>query len=627
MPFNPFQIRFNFRIPQRNRATQNPVAQPAREEQQSRSEDAGSTAASSHHTMAARALHLQRALTDAANAGESSRRNHHLEFYVFSLDSWVKKSSSNQKRFREEVRNRIVGWLDAGREEAPLNLSAASLREAVGIDEALTQMPPLPPGVQMADISGHRFLNLPERNLPNTLRFLNASECNLHYLDITLPASLEVLNIQNNRIENLPPRLPNSLVRLNASEGQGELIVPSSILAAASRTENPCEINLRGTRISAASQRRIETHNQRVSQNGIGRQIEIERGASSRSNNINIYGVGRRSETLGQAVQAWYTTDVPGRTAAWQNIRREAISQANAISLEDLNQANEEMLNRAHQDDRFTDDPTVHFWALLDSLKGTKDARIDSTFRERVTVLLDAMKGDKELRDTCFSIARAGDETCHDNVTLRFNQMEQAHLIRRAEKGDFTPQEIFNLGVNTFKLQVLDEQAIKKAHEIGKDHEALEVVLYYRTNLADRLNLPHQSRNMIFNTVATYDQNWNVAVNRRVLDKAAETVQSVANNPKPIVEFMVGWKPWLKDLARRYPEKFNPAELEKAQEKIYDQLEKLDKRNDLNEGDKLERSKALLEEFNKLDGKLFGPERERLTKEFVMSNAASSSQS
>lgn len=199
--------------------------------------------------------------------------------------------------------------------------------------------------------------------------------------------------------------------------------------------------------------------------------------------------------------------------------------------------------------------------------------------------------------------------------------------MRGAARGDFTQQEIYDLGVSTFKLQMLDELAKKKAHEIGNDSEELEVMLYYRTQLADRLKLPHQSRDMNFQTEATQDRNGNIVVNRRDLDTAARAVQSAASKLQEIIEFLTEWEPWQKDLARRYPDKFKIDDLEEAQTELHDQLDKLGERSDLNDDDKLQKTAALREEFDKLDGKLFGPAREDLTREFMNSNVVSGSQS
>ena len=467
----------------------------------------------------------------------------------------------------------------------------------------------LPAALKKLNVQNNSIFNLPN-DLPASLKELNVRSNYLLILPDDLPANLEVLNVGNNYLKNLPESLPDSLIQLDASEGRETLMVPIDVLETALRKDNPCQINLQGTRISAALQQWITAHNERVAQDGVGREIEIV-------GETNRYGVGRKSQTLGEAVRKWYNTRAPGYALLWRNIRREALSKANAIPLEELDKANEESLI----------DPTRPFWTLLDSLSGTKDAKIDSIFSKRVTKLLDAMEGDKELRDKCFDIAHGADATCHDNVTVGFNQMEHAHLVRCAARGSFTAQEVFNLGVSTFKQQMLDELAIRKALAIGKAREELEVVLYYRTNLADRLNLPHQSRHMIFEREATRDENGNRVLNTSDLDTATEIVQTAVNDPQQIIKFLAEWEPWQKDLARRYPEKFNPVDLENAQGELYDQLEELEKRSDLNEEDNRQRKNALQDEFNKLDEKVFGPERERLTKEFVISNVASSSQS
>ena len=114
------------------------------------------------------------------------------------------------------------------------------------------------------------------------------------------------------------------------------------------------------------------------------------------------------------------------------------------------------------------------------------------------------------------------------------------------------------------------------------------------------------------------------------LYKAAQAVQAAASDPQEITKFLTGWGPWKKDLARLYPEKFNPAALQAEQKRLRKELENLDdeeKNPGLNDGQKNEMSKALNEQYNALGDTLFGDERKRLTAEFVKANIASSSRS
>ena len=212
---------------------------------------------------------------------------------------------------------------------------------------------------------------------------------------------------------------------------------------------------------------------------------------------------------------------------------------------------------------------------------------------------------------------------CHKQVALDFNQMEEAHLTQRAARGEFTQQELFHLGVNVFKLKMLDELAKRKAREIGKGHEELEVVLYYRTKLAAKLKLPHQPGNMLFEKGITTGENENVVLNRADLEKAALAVQSAARNRQKITQFLAGWKPWQQDLARRHPKNFNTASLEQAKIKLHEHLEKLRERRDLGEGVRMQRIKAVTEIFDKLDDTVFRVERKRLTRKVVRSNVPS----
>ena len=264
MPINPSQRRFTFVIPQENRATQHPAVQPAREEQ-ARLEDAGAAASASHHTLAGRARHLQRVLSDSISAGDSSRNRQDVESYRHFLNLWADHGPAIESLTRKEVRARIINWQDAGRAEVPLDLSAASLRKA-GITNPSREMPPLPPGLQTVDISGHFLKRLPSRCLPNTLISLSAAECGLLFLP-ELPPCLRELNVAGNSLISLPSRLPPFLTQLDASRGMVELEVPAGILEAVSREIAPCQIDLRGTRLTAASQQWIAAHNYRHSLN------------------------------------------------------------------------------------------------------------------------------------------------------------------------------------------------------------------------------------------------------------------------------------------------------------------------------------------------------------------------
>lgn len=721
MPINPFghtnpsQRRGASGSSQESQATQESAAQPAREEQarpEGAPDGADAAASASHPMMSGRESHWHKSLVSAIRKGAT---------YQASLDQWLKDAPPTERRARQEIFERIMNWQNVGDVDEPLDLSAESLLEETGIEETITDLPPLPPRLRQVGLLGHQVESFAANKLPDSLTILDVSSNTLTELPENLPASLKVLYVANNRLrslpkilpailrelyaennrlrslpeilpdtllaldvmendlERLPETLPDSLGVLDASRGRVELEIPAGVLEAASREEDPCEIILQGTRVSVVSQERIMAHNERVAREGVGQTIE---------GGVNVYGVRRRSQTLGDAVRAWYSNRAPGYAVVWQNIRREAVSKANGIPLEELNQANEEELNEAHKSGRITD-PTVSFWTLLDSLSGTMDAKIDSsTFRERVVDLLNEMENDKELRETCFNHAYDAVETCHDNVTLGFNNMERALLTRRAARGDFTPQVVFKLGLSTFKQDMLDALATQKAHEIGKGHEEREVMLYYRKIAADILELPHRSRHMLFEAEAISDQNQNLLVNSTDLFTAASTVMSAANDPQQITGFLTQWEPWQKGLARQHPEKFKDTDLMEVKNAIQKILEELMGMSDLNEetsdldelirefakeiihldegtsdldelirdfskkinnpakevsnpaeggsnlgeeishlgeGDKMKIMNTLQKKYNNLDEILFGPERERLTREFVMSNIASGS--
>lgn len=522
-------------------------------------------------------------------------------------------------------------------EKLPASLPVALTRLNVSYNELQTLPAHLPASLMELNVSGNYLRSWPAR-LPASLTKLNVSLNGfLRRLPSSLPPHLTELQAQGTDIENLPDDLPDSLMRLNASYCQITEI-PASVLAAASRREAPCEVDLSTNPLSEDASRQIQEHNRGVIRNGAGRQIQT--GIITITDDTNEYGVGRRSATLEQAVQEWYDPDPDHETArrdrqtAWQNIQQEAQAHAH---------------NNA---------PPLPFWALLDSLNRTAEHGIEegaapetsvarraarTAFRERVTTLLDAMEKDKELRETCFSIALDASESCHDKVALRFDQMEQAHLTLRAARGELTQEEVFKSGLGTFKLEMLDELAKAEALAIKIPTEELEIVLYYRTKLADKLGLPNQTKNMVNERFVlrvateaaknpdTAGEEAQEASNAsehitRYLDVEAtgKKVQEAASDPEQITRFLTEWAPWQKTLERIHPEAFDIETVEKEKAELHQKREQQEK--DCSDGHAgegwLQAMNELMEKYNHMEDILLHDSRKRLTEEFLKANTA-----
>ena len=678
------------RIPLENREALAPVQQPAVGQ-----ESAGAQALPRHRVSSGRS-NLRRFITCFGSKEGSVS----TAAYRDSLDAWVSKSpNSTEEKARENARDRIIAWLDAGRVEDPLDLSLENPYEDDDTDEdknrvpRLTKLPPLPPGLQVLKVAGHKLKKLPTTLLPSLLELdvsynaleslsarlsaslvkLNVSYNNLKKFPTGLPASLTELNISFNvlkklpadllpasltelnvrsthlesfpdklpaslkkliislnniqslpvslhasltelqaeemQIESLPDHLLDFLIRLNVSNCQITEI-PASVLAAAARREAPCEVDLRENPLSGNARRQIEEHNRHVAMNNEGRQILPA---------TNAYGVGRRWNTLEQAMQAWYDAPDPDRQAAWRNIHQEARDDAHANS-------------------------AVAFWTLLDSLTVTKEYHaaeegapetsaaqtVRAAFRKRVTTLLDAVQKDKELRHICFGIALDSSENCQDRVALRFDQMEQAHLTLRATRGEFTQEDIFKLGLGTFKLNLLNELAKRDAIAMKVPGEELELMLYYRTKLADKLALPNPTKNMVneqFLLDVAAEINKQSALDMAPLvrkhmdvETIGEEVQAVASDRKEITGFLTTWEPWQKHLERLYPEAFDAKAVKEAKGKTYKKQKTLEKRHDLKDDVRVKKMNELKEEFINMENTLFRDPWERLTEEFLEAN-------
>lgn len=497
----------------------------------------------------------------------------------------------------------------------------------------------LPDSLMELNVSCTHLSIFPVR-LPASLRKLNVSLNGLQYLPASLPPHLTELKANGTEIESLPDDLPDSLIRLSASYCKITEI-PASVLAAASRREAPCEIDLRTNPLSANAWRQIEEHNRNVISNGVGRQIRINE-TTTAADGTNEYGVGRRSATLEQAVQAWFEPDPDhessghNRETAWRNIREEAIAHANADA-----------------------DPTLPFWTLLDSLNGTAAHGIEEgaapetsaaqaarvAFRKRVATLLDVMEKDKELREACFSIPFDVSQSCHDNVALRFDQMEQVHLTLRAARGELTQEEVFKLGLGTFKLQIMDELTKAEALAMNISKEELEVVLYYRTKLADTLDLPIQTKSMVNeqfvlaaasmaagNTEAAdkevqeADKNPGQITKYLDVEAVGEEVQKAASDPEQITQFLVEWAPWQKSLERLHPEAFDAEAVEAEKAKVHQEQAQLEEDCSNGRGAEgwlqVQAMEALMKRYNHMEDILFRDTRKRMTEEFLKANTA-----
>lgn len=170
--------------------------------------------------------------------------------------------------------------------------------------------------------------------------------------------------------------------------------------------------------------------------------------------------------------------------------------------------------------------------ALLGKLQRTSEFRVaHDALREQVWTLLEALESDSELRERIFSLA-GQPLSCQDSVIDRFSALRLDVLVSTTEQSAAyheSGSELIELGRSLFRLEQLEVFARRDMiarGEQGRGVDEIEVSLYYRVHLAQRLGLRMQPGSMSYGAVARVSAQQLDDAERFVL--GAETDQALA---------------------------------------------------------------------------------------------------
>ncbi|UII69456.1 hypothetical protein LVW35_17415 [Pseudomonas sp. HN11] len=184
---------------------------------------------------------------------------------------------------------------------------------------------------------------------------------------------------------------------------------------------------------------------------------------------------------------------------------------------------------------------------------------------ERVWDMLEAVSQSQDIREALFT---AADDrvTCGDGSSVEFMNLESEWLGARALELAGTENAegaLIATARKLFRLMLVDAIAMQDVAARGPGFtEQAEVVLAYRTRLADRLELPVKSRDMVFPQQAN--------VGQAAIDAAYEQVLRDEGNPANEEAFFVGRMFWEKHLRQHYPQELRALmapDLERIDEK------------------------------------------------------------
>ena len=219
-------------------------------------------------------------------------------------------------------------------------------------------------------------------------------------------------------------------------------------------------------------------------------------------------------------------TQEPGRVAAWQSMLNGMTSDPNAVL------------------------QATGFAEFLGKLAAPSNERLLEPLRARTDTVLTQLQQDDELRALCMNIASEYSTSCGDAAIVGLIAMELAVITSDVKHGRKTLPQVVELGKQFMRLDALDAFATTLGQ--SNNPEYLELNLWLRTNLAERLDLPINNREMLHADFAE----GSFKLDGSTLDRAVAYVNSISASTQKNIDYLVDWQPWHKTLELAYPAEF-----------------------------------------------------------------------
>jgi len=465
------------------------------------------------------------------------------------------------------------------------------LRKIVASHNKFVQQPhEWPDNLEELDLHRSQLTSFPS-NLPSELRVLDLSSNQIGEIgQYDLPYGLEKLNIAKTAISTIPEDLPEGLLELDLSGNYFDYLpefLPAS-LTYVNLTNSNLEV------ISDCLKNLSSNAEVDLVLNPLSEEALEERQDMLNSAYGPYFKISDEDISLRQAVSSWFDSDdtsQASRADKWRGI------QSNQHSRRDA-QAFSTFLVRLRETQEY------------------KNPHSQSQFIHRVKTLLSALELDPPLRKTCISIACEALETCDDRIAISFDNMELEVINADAEKGRYSQDALFELGEQMMRLNDLNQIALSRLASMengGRDVDEVEVLLAYRSGLAEKLNLPNQTKSMFFASISNVS-NDDLTFAKREVDRR----QGDLNH---MIDFFVSWRPWQRHLQRTKKTEFDKLEVEMqdAKEKLLDAQFELDQRNQtMNSFEYRRCSQDLLDQNNMIDLSMPDKLRRQLTREYIL---------
>jgi Leucine-rich repeat (LRR) protein len=495
------------------------------------------------------------------------------------------------QRVNHEVALEITPPLDLSR-QGLRRLPAAlcmldNLRELVADSNQLERLPPEIGQLQnlrVLRVSGNSLTELPRQiGQMRALEGLNVEFNQLERLppDIEQLQNLRELNAGVNMITEVPPEIGQLrlLQRLDLRGNQLDCLPPEI-----GALENLRSLNVRGcglTELPAQIGQLPVLEELDASDNQLG---DLPREISHLQQLSTLHLQGNPLRELPPVIRRWQARVEENQRNVEQARMEE--NQRN-VELETFVLSSQEVAALSHDDEGTQIEHADSFFDWLDKQKETAQYQNVDTrpaLEDSLRLLIADMRGDVELRRTCFSIAAEALTSCGDRITVGLNQMHEAALIARTLRPGIDEKTVIGIGIDMFVLKLVDTEARAKITQLNDDRiarlrgqanargvpltaedirdggwgEDVETILFFQTRLQallapDGINVPVPARGMLYDRCA--------GVSEADLAAAADRIRTTYHDGRSLTKFLTeGFASLPAYIEREYADQLTAAE-------------------------------------------------------------------
>ncbi len=179
----------------------------------------------------------------------------------------------------------------------------------------------------------------------------------------------------------------------------------------------------------------------------------------------------------------------------------------------------------------------LEFLGRLTETAEYKNVKSRSILASRVMKTFKLMAENKDIKSRSYDAIYHGLTTCHDRVISALDEIELMGNIYQLENSNkMNETELRELGKRYLLLDMVNKKADEHKKTLAWVDE-IEIYLAFQTVLADKLNLPLLTRNMLFRGCAqiTTDE----------LEKIGDKIKEECT-PDAVEKFLSTWSPWIK---------------------------------------------------------------------------------